>query len=102
MMVFCGVFLSVLAFTSTPVFTLGGLYVLEYEFPYCLGMGSLSLIFLSLFVGLSQGGFVGSGGIFMIGLNRGKYLSSLSGLLFSPSYLAPSRTMEFPYFREKY
>ena len=49
---------------------------------YCLGLGFLSLIFMSPFFGFGLGGFILSGGVIIIGFNCGERLGALSGLLF--------------------
>ena len=66
---------------APPTFTLGEVDVLGCTFLTCLGVGSLFLLFPRPLFVLSQGGFVGAGGVPMIGLNYGDSLGVLSIVL---------------------
>ena len=79
------------------VFTLIGMHLLGCEFSYCLGVISLSFIFLRPF-GFIHGMFAGVGSVIMNESNRGERLGALYESLCSPSDMALSHTASFPSF----
>ena len=99
----CGVVLSVSTLGYPPVFTLGVLYVLALacECSFCLGVGSLSLLFPRPFFGFAWG--AGGQVVWLwLGLTVTNVLLRYLAYYFSSSYLSLSHTASFPYFQKKY